>query len=250
MTVDQLKKEWQAYEMLPFEGWDFGRLENRWENGSLPWDYKEIVRDILKPDMRLLDMGTGGGEFLISLLHPYEKTAVTEGWLPNFQLLQRTLQPKGVDVKWVAADDQLDFPNDSFDIVLNRHELFDAKEVARVLKPGGVFITQQVGGQSGRLLSEKLIPDFIPPFSGWDLTLASAQLKAAGFEVLLQDECFPCQYFFDMGALIYYVRIISWEFPGFSVATHFQQLLNLYEELLSTGRIVNKEHRFLVAAQV
>ena len=36
--------------------------------------------------MRLLDMDTGGGEFLLSLGHPFERTAATEGYPPNVEL--------------------------------------------------------------------------------------------------------------------------------------------------------------------
>lgn len=30
---------------------------------DLPWDYKEFISKYLKPNYKLLDMGTGGGEF-------------------------------------------------------------------------------------------------------------------------------------------------------------------------------------------
>lgn len=58
------------------------------EEESLPWNYKDIVKSYLKPEYKLLDMGTGGGEFLLSLNHPYENTLVTEAWIPNVKLCQ------------------------------------------------------------------------------------------------------------------------------------------------------------------
>ena len=39
------------------------------------------------------------------------------------------------------------FEDSRFDVVLNRHELDDPAEVFRVLRPGGVFLTQQVDGR-------------------------------------------------------------------------------------------------------
>ena len=44
------------------------------EEKDLPWDYKNIVSQYLKDDMELLDYDTGGGEFLLSLNHPFKKT--------------------------------------------------------------------------------------------------------------------------------------------------------------------------------
>ena len=32
-----------------------------------------------------MDYDTGGAEFLLSLNHPYDKTAVTEGYKPNVE---------------------------------------------------------------------------------------------------------------------------------------------------------------------
>ena len=65
-------------------GWDFSHIDSRYTADPLPWDYREKVREFLRPGVRLLDMGTGGGELLLTLGHPYELTSVTEGWAPNF----------------------------------------------------------------------------------------------------------------------------------------------------------------------
>ncbi len=37
-------------------------------------------------------------------------------------------------------------PTGRFDLILNRHESYHPGEIARVLAPGGTFLTQQVGG--------------------------------------------------------------------------------------------------------
>ena len=55
---------WKKEETAAFEGWDFSHLKGRWENEQLPWDYKTIISKYLRPEMQLLDLGTGGGEFL------------------------------------------------------------------------------------------------------------------------------------------------------------------------------------------
>ena len=45
--------------------------------------------------MKLLDFDTGGGEFLLSLGHPCENTAATEGYPPNVELCRETILPFG-----------------------------------------------------------------------------------------------------------------------------------------------------------
>ena len=46
------------------------------------------MRRYLSPESRLLDIDTGGGEFLLSLNHPPENTSATEGYPPNVSLCQ------------------------------------------------------------------------------------------------------------------------------------------------------------------
>ena len=42
----------------------------------------------------------------------------------------------------------LDFPKEYFNVVINRHAPVFPSQVDKVLKPGGYFITQQVGGEN------------------------------------------------------------------------------------------------------
>ncbi|KKI92877.1 methyltransferase [Bacillus sp. SA1-12] len=248
MNSNKLKKEWLEYENIPFKGWDFSYIKDSWENGPLPWNYAEIVKKYLSSDLELLDMGTGGGEFLLSLHHPYEKTSVTEGWEPNINLLKSKLVPLGVKLAPISDDDIIDFPDNHFDLVINRHESFHVEEVKRVLTPNGVFITQQAGGKNGNRLSNMLIPNFVPKYETLNLENTLRELKEHKFEIMLANESFPYQKFFNMEALIYYAKVIEWEFPGFTVEGHFNQLLNAYEELIRNGYVLNYEHRFVIVA--
>src|SRR5207247_1332022 len=49
----------------------------------------------------------------------------------------------------VADDADLPFPGESFDLVVSRHPTVVVwREVARVLRPGGTYLSQQVGAGS------------------------------------------------------------------------------------------------------
>ncbi len=249
MNFDALKTIWAREERISFQGWDFLYLESRWQEEGLPWDYREIIQGYLKSTDRLLDMGTGGGEFLLSLGHPYAYTAVTEAWAPNLKVCKEKLEPLGIHVYPVEDDSRLPIHTDMFDIVINRHEAYDLHEVSRVLHPNGFLITQQVGCNNNRDLSEYLIPDFVSQYSDFSLPAEKRKFEANGFEILFCDESFPEIRFFDVGAIVFYARRIPWEFPNFSVENNFRQLCSLHQELTSNGFIGTRGHRFIIVAR-
>ena len=219
------------------------------EEDDLPWDYREEILRYLKPEMRILDIDTGGGEFLLSLNHPYKNTAATENYPPNVDLCRETLLPLGVDFRAADGKGMLPFDDASFDMVINRHGDFNPSEIYRVLKPGGLFITQQVGAENDRELVELLCGQTDLPFPDQYLKITMDRFSQTGFENLDGQECFQPIRFYDVGALVWFARIIEWEFPDFSVGTHLDNLLNAQRVLEEQGSINASIHRFLLLAQ-
>ena len=231
-------------------GWDFSHIDGKYaEPEELPWEYGQVIRQYLSADAKLLDMDTGGGEFLLSLGHPYENTAATENYPPNIQLCRETLLPLGIDFRPADASATLPFRDGSFDMVINRHGNFHAAEIYRVLKPGGIFITQQVGAENERELVNLLCGEIPLPFPEQYLEIISGQFRDAGFTILRGEESFRPIRFLDVGALVWFARIIQWEFPNFSVDTHLEGLLAAQKILESSGSIDGSTHRFLLVAQ-
>ena len=87
------------------------------------------------------------------------------------------------------------------------------------------------------------------PFPEQDLDIASGKFRDAGFEILEAEECFRPIRFFDVGALVWFARIIEWEFPGFSVDSCLDRLLNAQRILERNGCIEGRIHRFLLVAR-
>ncbi len=249
MNYTKFKAEWKKEESYDFKGWDFSHLNGRWKNEELSWQYTDIVKTYVKNNYSLLDMGTGGGEFLLSLNHPYHLTYATEGYLPNFELCKKKLLPLGITVEYVNSNNILNFDSNKFDIVINRHEEFDLSEVTRVLKSGGYFITQQVGGKNGNDLSNKVLGEFTPLFVNHHLANYLAALKQFKYQILFSNEMFPKIMFYDVGALVYYAKIIEWEFPNFSVEKHFKNLCNCQMEIEENGFVLGTEHRFIIVCR-
>ena len=249
MNYSYLKELWKKEEENVFGGWDFSHLQNRMIEGELPWEYGGILEQYLNPDCKLLDMGTGGGEFLLSLNHPYINTYITEMWEPNVKLCKEKLEPLGIEVKQIFKDSELPFEDDTFDIIINRHESYDIGEVERVLKPNGIFITQQVGEKNNEILSKALIKDFKSSFPENTLGNRLKELEKSLFKVLYAEEFFPYLRFKDIGAIVCFAKIIEWEFPGFSVDNCFEELCKLDEEIKVKGYIESVEHRFIIVCR-
>ncbi len=252
MNKEALSKLWLHEEkMAHIHGWDFSHIEGRFEaEHDLPWNYEKIVRYYLQPEMKLLDMDTGGGEFLLSLNHPYQNLSATENYPPNVELCKRILSPLGIHFQQADAHETLPFKDKSFDIIINRHGSFNPNEIRRVLKTHGIFITEQVGAQNDRELVELLLND-IPtlPFPMQYLKTVQSTFENAGFSILNASEAFRPIRFWDVGALVWFVHIIEWEFPGFNVKDCLKNLYHAQYILEQQGVIEGQIHRFLLVAQ-
>lgn len=248
----ELKKYWKSEESIAhMKGWDFSYIQDRYQSfeSDLPWNYEEIVRKYLKPQDKILDIDTGGGEVLLSFHHPYHLTTVTEGYATNVKLCEEKLGTLGIRVCEVTDYSSMPFENDEFDIIINRHGAYDAQELYRILKPGGLFITQQVGEENDRELIEFLLPESEKLFRGMNLTEQKALFENTGFEILMSDEAFRPIEFYDVGALVWFARVIEWEFIGFSVDKCFERLLKAQQIVECEGCVKGNVHRYLIVAR-
>ena len=136
-------------------------------------------------------MGTSGGELLLSFKHPYQNTSVTEAYPPNIKLCQDKLTPLGITVYPILDDDKLiNIGDNLFDIVLNHHESYDIKEIKRVLKDNGLFITQQVGAYNNYDLISYFDENYKIKFPDVTLDKAIKSLEENGFEIIYKNQYF------------------------------------------------------------
>ena len=250
MSTEELRTIWhQDEKFAKIHGWDFSHIHGRYEEEhDLPWDYESIVRRCLTRDTELLDYDTGGGEFLLSLKHPYGKTSATEGYPPNVELCRETLSPLGVHFKECHDPSDIPFADMSFDLIINRHGDFDPLELYRLLRAGGTFITEQVGGENDRDLVDMVLPGTEKPFPHLHLKKQREAFEDAGFQILRAEEAFRTITFYDVGAFVWFARIIEWEFPGFSVDRCFENLLKMHRIIEKDGKIAGTVHRYLIVA--
>ena len=232
--------------LAPIKGWDFSWLTGRMDCDDLPWDYESLAREALPHATRLLDIDTGGGELLASLA-PLPASIATEPYLPNVPLATARLAPLGVDVRTGRAS-ALPVADGEVDLVLNRHGSLDPTETARVLTPRGVFLTQQVGSRNDLAFNDAL---GVPPPSHPDahtLHSAVAELERVGLVIDNAQEDYPVTRYFDIGAVVFQLRSVPWQVPGFEAGTFEERLRCLDALIRKTGSFDVKSHRFLVRA--
>lgn len=243
--------DWSKEESQPFSGWDFDYLRGRYSEEKPPWSYEDLAREILRKSRSAVDLGTGGGEVLSRLADTFPgRMVATEAHPPNWVVARDRLAPSGASVVAYAADavsGVMPFRDSAFDAVLDRHEAYDGREVARVLAPGGVFLTQQADGRSHADLLGWFGTE--PHWPSVTLDRLAAELGRAGLDIELSRSWWGSISFSDVGAIVYYLRAIPWEIPGFSVERFKSELLGLQRRLDETGSLRFSEGRFVIRAR-
>lgn len=245
MTFDELVAEAAA---VSVDGWDFSWLDGRATEERPPWGYQRLMGERMARASVALDIQTGGGEVLAGVPRLAPVTVATEAWLPNRLRARRNLAPRGVTV--VADADRPSFPlrDNAFDLVVSRHPVQAWwGEIARVLAPGGTYLSQEVGQRS----VAELVEFFLGPQSweGRDPEQAAAMAEAAGLEVVDLRTARLRTEFLDIGSVVYFLRKVIWMVPGFTVDEYRPQLLALHRKIRDDGPFVATTTRFLIEAR-
>ena len=120
-------------------------------------------------------------------------------------------------------------------------------EIARVLRPGGHYLSQQVGPYSLRDLSDYLMGP-LPGGSARNPDGAVAAAERAGLVVTALQTERPRTEFYDIGAVVYFLRLVVWIVPDFSVARYRDRLRTLHEQIVRDGAFATTASRFLIEA--
>ena len=240
---------------VPTAGWDFSWFDGRATEERPRWGYSRLIAERLVQAESALDVQTGGGEVLAGALRTGETRAgghrpallaATESWPPNLDIARRNLAPFGAVVAEAADDADLPFPAGSFGLVVSRHPTEVLwTEIARVLQPGGTYLSQQVGAGSNRELTDFMMgPQPVSPSRSPQVAVAEA--TQAGFDVVdLQEQALRVE-FFDVGAVVHFLKKVLWTVPGFSVAGYSEPLARMHDHIQANGSFVCHSQRFLI----
>jgi SAM-dependent methyltransferase len=246
MATSDLQDQWLRAAAAPFEGWDFSYLDGRFVEGPPPWDYLALARNAVAQALDILDVATGGGEVFASLAPFPGRAAAVEGYVPNLPIARRRLEPLGIPVFQGNTRSGMPFDDGSFDLVLNRHGGFRAAEMHRILKPRGVFLTQQVGGDN--LADLAAVFGAALPYPDNTLSRVREDLVDLGCEIRRGEECRRPVTFYDVAAVVYFLKAVPWVVPGFEVERHLAGLEALQARLDEDGPLRFTYTRFLIEA--
>jgi SAM-dependent methyltransferase len=172
--------------------------------------------------------------------------AATESWPPNVAIARGRLAPFDGLVAEVADDAALPFADGTFDLVISRHPVVTRwDEVARVLAPGGHYFAQHVGSGSNRELTDFLMgPQPIGTARTPEAAVAAA--TAVGLEVVDLQRATMRVEFFDVGAVVFFLRTVIWTVPDFDIDRYRDRLRALHDHIHAHGSFVSTAPRFLI----
>jgi hypothetical protein len=121
------------------------------------------------------------------------------------------------------------------------------EEISRVLARGGLVVSQQVGAGSNRELIDFMMgPQLV--HQARNATRHVRLATAAGLRVTnLQQETLAVA-FYDVGAIVYFLRKVLWTVPDFSVERYRSRLAAMHEQISREGKFVCHSERFLIEA--
>jgi SAM-dependent methyltransferase len=238
---------------VPTAGWDFSWFEGRATEERPSWGYSSKLATRMAGVAAVLDIQTGGGEVLAEALAKIPRrpclVAATESWPPNLAVAAAHVRPWGGSVLAVADDGDLPFAATSFDLVVSRHPTLTRwEEVGRVLEPGGTYLAQHVGaGTVGELTDFMMGPQPVSQARTTERAVAGAE--SAGLVVVdLRHESLRAV-FYDIGAVVHFLRKVIWIVPDFTVDRYRERLAQLHQLIVTQGSFVAHTQRFLIEAR-
>ena len=239
-------------------GWDFSSLQA--EEAPPPWRFSDVVRTYLDGTQWVADIGTGGGEAFLHLTPNFARGFGLDNSTERLrEATQLAIERGASNVAFVGANSvTLPFPDSSLDVVLARYADYTAPEVVRVLRPGGVFATQQMGDND----TENIFDTF-----GWGTYGAywrarfrsegrayvptsetAQQFATLSCEVVTLDEYDLPFYFKDVEALVFYLKASPLP-EEIDPEKHWRPISRLVDESTTDLGIQTNQHRELLVVR-
>jgi len=223
-------------------GWDFPGMNVLRQ--PVPWEYQDVVRRYLRSSDRVLDIGTGAGERLGDLARSFGYGLGIDAD-PEMVLLARE-NPAADNLDFRVCGERLESVPETFDVIIDRHAPFDLNAVAAHLKPGGYFITQQVGERNMACVKAALGQSVRPP------VIRQQAITASGLRLLAFLE-YDVEYVVrDIESLVFWLNALDpahADIDGQSALASAAILNRVLTGNVDERGFVTNEHRYLAIAQ-
>ena len=136
-------KEHEFYNRL--RNWDFSQIKYE-EEYLTNWDMFEILKNNCNSKSKILDLGTGGGEKVLTKFPKVLEILATDFSKEMIKTANNNLKNSNkTNITFRQMDNfNMDTPNDYFDIVVARHTCIEAKQIYKTLKSNGILILRGV----------------------------------------------------------------------------------------------------------
>jgi SAM-dependent methyltransferase len=223
-------------------GWDFSSMNEARQ--PVPWEYREVVLRYLRPSDAVLDIGTGGGERLRDLAGAFGSGLGIDVDPAMVRFAARNSAVPNLSFR--VCSDRLESVPETFDVVISRHAPFDPAAVAAHLRPGGYFITQQVGERNMACVKAALgQPPGCPVIQRQSLAASGLRLLA----FLEYDVEYVVQ---DIESLVFWLNALDpdhADLDGQSALTSAATLNRILAGNVDERGFVTNEHRYLAVAR-
>ena len=136
-------KEKSYYEEI--KDWDFSKFEIETENLT-NWDLYDLLKKITNKNLKILDLGTGGGEKVLEYFPDCAEILGTDFSPAMIETANKNLlKSKRKNITFKVMDNlNMNVPEDYFDVVVARHTVTDPKQIYKCLKKGGYLLIRGV----------------------------------------------------------------------------------------------------------
>ncbi|RSL30551.1 class I SAM-dependent methyltransferase [Salibacterium salarium] len=231
-------------------GWDFSKL--KYNSEGVTWDfYTEVIKKCDNKDI-LLDLGTGGGESVLKIsssLLLLIGIDLSSGMVETAQSNLKKSNVSNVNFFQMSSEN-IQFPSGFFDVISSRHAPFSSKEVFKVLKNEGHFLTQQVSEADKLNVKEAFGRG--QAFNQSDGTLKEQyirELRNAGFSEVKSYEYNAVDYYQRPEDLLFLLKHTP-TIPNFGQDKKDFEILNGFIEKNKTEKgIMTNSKRFIIIAK-
>jgi SAM-dependent methyltransferase len=223
-------------------GWDFRGMNVLRQ--PVPWEYHDVVMGYLRSSDVVLDIGTGAGERLRDLASSFGHGLGIDAD-PDMVRLARQ-NPAAGNLRFRVCSQRLESVPQTFDVILDRHAPFDLGAIAAHLRPGGYFITQQVGERNMACVKAALGQFPSPPPIGRQAIAADGLRPLAFME-------YDVEYVVrDIESLVFWLKALDSahaDVDGQSALASAAILNRILAGNVDDRGFVTNEHRYLAIAQ-
>jgi SAM-dependent methyltransferase len=223
-------------------GWDFSGMSELRQ--PVPWEYQEVVLRYLRSSDAVLDVGTGGGERLRDLAWAFGRGL---GIDIDPAMVRFAIQNSAAaNLSFRVCSHRLESVPETFDAIIDRHAPFGLSAVAAHLRPGGYFITQQVGERNMACVKAALGQPPGPP------VIQRQSFAASGLRLLAFLE-YDVEYVVgDIESLVFWLNALDLghaDMDGQSALASAVTLNRILAGNVDKRGFITNEHRYLAVTQ-